>query len=644
MFSFGEDEDDNFIHSIKPLPENAIERSAFTAKEFDPDVFLTSRRHLGLERMKTELNAHLRRLKAELVELINRDYQDFINLSTNLKGVDRNIESLKSPLANMEIEVKEVRNHFQKVIDDLEARLGYRSQLRDRKAVLKLLLNIHSSITKVEDLLGINTDIIKTKLDNTENDNNYLGKGIERVAIEYNQMQHLVHRGKDLDFVIENEWRITRIRDTIEEKLSKALSAALSQIRLGEVTRTTKQSLSQCLRTYAMIDQTQTAEEIIKEEFVKPFATKTITQRALEEGLCNHDNSLTVMYNKILAFASNDLQPILNVTQKTLKGSNYNVLVNSLWIEIIERIDKECKSIFAAGQTDIFYKNYSATIEFISELEGLCSSKKSLFYFRNHASYHEFMKRWQLPVYFQLRFHEIVKDIEDVLNNPKQNLALDNTENVSEDDFILPEGKAIMEAINQCWSDGVFLYGLSHKFWKLTLQLIKRYQAWILDAIKKTEDYKVQDEYISYLIALTHDIETFIKQVQLQANKSILPKLPLNLQDLPLLKETIEDVLNQLHKATMPSINEKIINYILQHCLETFKNKEFTAEAFIPNTFKPLHYVIKQNKNSVKTEWINLVVNEIINEYSNRVKDQTIDKHKIALNIKEIEDEVIMQV
>lgn len=178
-------------------------------------------------------------------------------------------------------------------------------------------------------------------------------------------MQHLVRRGKNLAFVTENEWRITRIKDTMEQKLSKALSAALSQIRLGEVTKATKQSLTECLRTYALIDQTQIAEKIIRKEFVKSFLVKCITHKAVE-GAKNYGGSptatntskhpLTIMYNKILNFTSTDLKPILDITQKTLKGSNYEILVNSLWLEIIERINRECKSIFAAGQTDVFHK------------------------------------------------------------------------------------------------------------------------------------------------------------------------------------------------------------------------------------------------------------------------------------------------
>lgn len=109
MFSFGDgddDDDEKFINSVQPLPSQAVERSAFTAESFDPDGFLSSRRHLGLERMKAELNTHLKSLKAELIELINKDYQDFINLSTNLKGVDKDIAQLKEPLANMEANIR----------------------------------------------------------------------------------------------------------------------------------------------------------------------------------------------------------------------------------------------------------------------------------------------------------------------------------------------------------------------------------------------------------------------------------------------------------------------------------------------------------------------------------------------------------
>jgi hypothetical protein len=85
--------------------------------------------------------------------------------------------------------IQEVRDHFQDVIDSLESQLENRAQLRDKKvecvgkrvlnvvliiillqSILKLLLNIHNSVTKVEDLLGINSDITKSSFNNAEND------------------------------------------------------------------------------------------------------------------------------------------------------------------------------------------------------------------------------------------------------------------------------------------------------------------------------------------------------------------------------------------------------------------------------------------------------------------------------------------
>ncbi|RCI01734.1 hypothetical protein CU098_009352 [Rhizopus stolonifer] len=105
IFSFSDDEEDDQTASVKPLPNHAVERSELNADDFNPDSFLSSRRHLGLERMKVELNVHLKQLKAELVELINKDYQDFVNLSTNLKGVDKNLQDFKQPLNHIENQV-----------------------------------------------------------------------------------------------------------------------------------------------------------------------------------------------------------------------------------------------------------------------------------------------------------------------------------------------------------------------------------------------------------------------------------------------------------------------------------------------------------------------------------------------------------
>ncbi|KAI9311812.1 oligomeric golgi complex component, COG2-domain-containing protein [Dichotomocladium elegans] len=662
VFSFGDDDDDedtNGGFSFEPLKKDAVDRAAFAAPDFDPDRFLASRRHLGLERLKVELNSHLKFLKAELIELINRDYQDFINLSTNLKGVDRAIDDLRRPLREMESQVQKVRSHCQQTIDTLEEQLAHRAQLREKKACLKLLLNIHESVTKVEDLLEINQDADATPKESRPAivADDSLGKQIERVAIEYNQMQHLVKRGKDLPFMAENEWRITRIKDTLQNKLSKTLRNALEKMKSGESSPDTNQSLVQCLRTYALIDQTKVAESLIREEFVRPFVAKTITRNTIGQ-------PLTAIYSKLLNFATSDLQPILDITQKTLKGTTYDILVNSFWSELVDRLNQEGSSIYAPGQTDTFHKNYSASISFVSGIETLCLSKKSLLYLRSHPRYSEFMKRWQLPVYFQLRFREIVNGVEDLLNDPGASVDHGNVQ-PSPDCLALPATKAVSHAIDQCWADNVFLYSLSHRFWKLTLQLLKRYHLWanqilhyLLEspsAADKTgngANHVYETTSILRLVILSHDIEAFIRESKHRITKTILPKLPD--VDSSLLRENMDTILEEMARSTTNEIQYRVTSAFGRRCVDILKQaREITvqyrhrnkpspteASSFIPNAFRPYRLFFEKHQGWIDEDkqvmWGRQVGEMVLNRYTTTISDLLTNLQKSEDSLKRL--------
>lgn len=158
---------------------------------------------------------------------------------------------------------------------------------------------------------------------------------------------------------LQSEQRIKRIKDTLQNKLSRSLSSSLREIQAGKTSASTTHALTQCLRTYALIDQTRVAEDLIREEFVRPFLAKTMTKRVLDPPRSDDAPSthpLTVLYGKLLSFATNDLQPILDIAQKTLRGTSYEVVVNSFWTELVDRINKDFSGIYAPGQTDTFHK------------------------------------------------------------------------------------------------------------------------------------------------------------------------------------------------------------------------------------------------------------------------------------------------
>lgn len=81
---------DTAIEEIVPRePEIAVfSRSDFMKESFSVDIFVGDcKGNVSLDLLKANLDDYLKSLKHALIELINEDYADFVNLSTNLVGV-----------------------------------------------------------------------------------------------------------------------------------------------------------------------------------------------------------------------------------------------------------------------------------------------------------------------------------------------------------------------------------------------------------------------------------------------------------------------------------------------------------------------------------------------------------------------------
>ena len=86
---------------------------------------------------------------------------------------------------------------------------------------------------------------------------------------------------------------------------------------------------------------------------------------------------------------------------------------------------------------------------------------------RSTEAYITFERRWQLPVYFQLRWKEIVKELEDGLVIGQAGIASER----GRDGYALPQTAATLTAFKNCWSPEVYIPELSFRFWRLALQV-----------------------------------------------------------------------------------------------------------------------------------------------------------------------------
>lgn len=168
------------------------------------------------------------------------------------------------------------------------------------------------------------------------------------------------------------------------------------------------------------------------------------------------ETPLASILNELLRGVKNECKTVLDIAERlrapreaefadpasTADRPGFELFGNVVWKEIGERlIDELGSTIFAIGQPDELHQvgrrlirffsavnltkkntlrlflcqNYILLHAFFSQLETLSPSLASIYAMRNHPTYKAFEKRWQLPVYFQLRWKEIVTELEESL-------------------------------------------------------------------------------------------------------------------------------------------------------------------------------------------------------------------------------------
>ncbi|KAF8513135.1 COG complex component [Hysterangium stoloniferum] len=214
--------------------------------------------------------------------------------------------------------------------------------------------------------------------------------------------------------------------------------------------------------------------------------------------LDDSEDDLATLYNKILRFVERDLKRLMEVAEQftarhhqhvspqpahvhgdaqTEKPSQngFDIMSRVVWAEIGRAIMEELGSVvFAAGNPDDFRLHYASTQNFLAALEFLSPSLQSVQLMRSHPTYLAFQRRWQLPIYFQLRWKDIVGKLEEALA-----LKLERT-SISAPAFITSQAAACYEALCMCWSAEICIPEIGYRFWRLTLQILSRYRTWLL--------------------------------------------------------------------------------------------------------------------------------------------------------------------
>ncbi|CEQ41823.1 SPOSA6832_03571, partial [Sporobolomyces salmonicolor] len=512
-----------------------LSHELFEGEHFDASEFLLSRRHTGLEELRSELRAYLATLRTSLVGVINEEYEAFIGLSLGLRhrNVATSLSTIRRPVLSIRGEVTRVKGELDEMRDEMASVLEERKEVREMKAVMRRLLATEEAVEKVEGLLKMGDSDKTSKPRDVDQIVDSPAKRLERIAAEYNHMLYLVSRAGDLPFVRSLDDRISRITSALQLDLSQLLTSILSFSPTPsssiETHKLYRDELTTAMRTFSSLGLVSQAEDIIRRIVVRPFVVKTVHRDALNElpapvpSIFPHPSSsnadarnalasddsvpahyriapidplpasrdgdfppLVVLYNSILSFVSRECGVVLDVAERTLASSaasassqlaeevrkkgddgaakveGFEILTNVILDEVATKLMGELGTvIFAAGRPLVFHQNYLLTTAFLSRLESLCPSVPHLNSLRSHPSYTSLLKRFQLPVYFHLRFKDAVSSIERAFEVGQASGGGET--------FVMSESEALFRALRRCWDDDI----------------ISRYRTWVNEKVPR---------------------------------------------------------------------------------------------------------------------------------------------------------------
>lgn len=140
--------------------EDSENQYLFSGTEFEDDAFRAAsfvakyRRVTSLESLKQQLRLYCEFLKKNLYEIINRDYKNFITISTKLDGVDLRIESLHRPLVDMRLDLSSLHDGLVSSMQAIQDKLNEREKVAVKKRIVHVCLSCIDKLDVAEAIIG----------------------------------------------------------------------------------------------------------------------------------------------------------------------------------------------------------------------------------------------------------------------------------------------------------------------------------------------------------------------------------------------------------------------------------------------------------------------------------------------------------
>ena len=329
-----------------------FDRAEFVRLDFCVDEFVAEcRKRVDLEQLRTDLEKYFKRLKGAMIDLINKDYHEFVSLSAHLADLDKQLASLSKPLADISNDTSESRQSLDTELASLVKLLKSRNEESTRSRL------IQNAIAVINRLETAENSFAKFK-ENTDNP-----KLLEKTVDQFNITKHHAEetkcfpttvQAKDRITVLETELIIVTERELINTlKQANAQSRQLSSQGKGgnQIEPDLVQKIHILLTSAMLMDNVDRIEKIVQQQLVADAVKKLIEDfKSTGKFLSLKLSELSKFFKSLLSLFEEPCGLLIEIVsgRHQLVGgiSGYDFSVKSIWPEIVDQIQSNMPHLF----------------------------------------------------------------------------------------------------------------------------------------------------------------------------------------------------------------------------------------------------------------------------------------------------------
>mgnify|MGYP001982050994 CR=1 FL=1 len=429
-----------------------------------------------LPALRKDLGRQHREIEQQIEALITSEFSTFTQLSTDLERHESQLSGLLDRIGSYSASIDHVHTIISDSATQLAAKLEERNALQKLAKELRLLQRLAHLRDHFETLLTTECAA---------------GGGSEcllRAAQLSGRMRSLRHRGSQLAAVQASAYGWKHANELLLSQLCGSLGTALEC--------DDRPQIIELMQAFTEAGFVHEAAEWIRAHWL---AQRMLPK--LESAAASADSiAFGSICTAALEFArGEEWSPLMQPEIAALRP-HLHLLANALWEETCRFLGNVRAHLLGAGMPEAFHSAFVALSRLRGALEEMLPSTADVRYLRTHLATADLMKRFNLPIYYQLRVQEVAAQLERSLSVEVLLQPTPSTEATGEASGEAPQEAhaglppsprlrtepptALLVAVRRCLAPTVMLKQLSSRFLRLVLQCLSRYNSWLLQVVE----------------------------------------------------------------------------------------------------------------------------------------------------------------